>query len=142
MVRNLRMFYVGWFGIIIGATVLQFYLAGYGVFGFHGLNDFGPHFVVGDVIGIAILLGIGLAFAARVPWRLTIINIALFVLMFVQAVLAHTGVQVISALHVVNGILILGGTVNLVREAVSWARLQGGPAPASSPTPAQELVAR
>src|SRR5437016_104425 len=143
MVRYLRMFYVGWFGTIVVATVLQFYLAGYGVFGFNGLKDFGAHFIVGDLIGIAILLGIGLAFAARVPWRLTIINIALFVLMFVQAVLAHTGVQVISALHVVNGILILGGTVNLAREAISWARLQGSARPAAAAaTPVQELAAR
>ena len=122
MVRNLRMFYVGWIGIIIGATVLQFYLAGYGVFGFHGLNDFGAHFVVGDLIGIAILLGIGLAFAARMPWRITIINIVLFVLMFIQATLAHTGVQGVGALHVVNGVLIFLGTIYLTREAtkVVW----------------------
>ena len=111
MVRNFRMFYVAWFGIIVAATVLQFYLAGYGVFGFHGLNDFGPHFVVGDLIGIAILLGIGLAFAARMPWRVTIINIVLFVLMFIQATLAHTGVQGVGALHVVNGVLIFLGTM-------------------------------
>jgi len=116
------MFYVAWFGIIVGATVLQFYLAGYGVFGFHGLNDFGPHFVVGDLIGIAILLGIGLAFAARMPWRVTIINIVLFVLMFIQATLAHTGVQGVGALHVVNGVLIFLGTIYLTREAtkVVW----------------------
>src|SRR2546421_3364041 len=122
MVRNLRMFYVGWFGIIIGATVLQFYLAGYGVFGFHGLNDFGPHFVVGDLIGIAILLGIGLAFAARMPWRVTIINIVLFVLMFIQATLAHTGGQGGGALPVVNGGLVFLGTLYLTREAakVVW----------------------
>jgi len=116
------MFYVAWFGIIVAATVLQFYLAGYGVFGFHGLNDFGPHFVVGDLIGIAILLGIGLAFAARMPWRVTIINIVLFVLMFIQATLAHTGVQGVGALHVVNGVLIFLGTIYLTREAtkVVW----------------------
>jgi len=122
MVRNFRMFYVAWFGIIVAATVLQFYLAGYGVFGFHGLNDFGPHFVVGDLIGIAILLGIGLAFAARMPWRVTIINIVLFVLMFIQATLAHTGVQGVGALHVVNGVLIFLGTIYLAREAtkVVW----------------------
>ncbi|TMF70228.1 MAG: hypothetical protein E6I06_13050 [Chloroflexi bacterium] len=122
MVRNFRMFYVAWFGIIVAATVLQFYLAGYGVFGFHGLNDFGPHFVVGDLIGIAILLGIGLAFAARMPWRVTIINIVLFVLMFIQATLAHTGVQGVGALHVVNGVLIFLGTIYLTREAtkVVW----------------------
>ena len=122
MVRNFRMFYVAWFGIIVAATVLQFYLAGYGVFGFHGLNEFGPHFVVGDLIGIAILLGIGLAFAARMPWRVTIINIVLFVLIFIQATLAHTGVQGVGALHVVNGVLIFLGTIYLAREAtkVVW----------------------
>ena len=142
MGRYMRWIYAGWFGTIAVAIVLQFYLAGYAVFGFHGLNDFGPHLVVGDLIGIAILLGIGLAFAARVPWRMTIINIVLFVLMFIQALLAHTGVQVISALHVVNGILILGGTVNLAREATIWARLQSSRAPAPAASPAQELAAR
>jgi Family of unknown function (DUF6220) len=120
MVRNLRMFYVAWNGIIVGAIVLQFYLAGYGVFGFNGLKDFGAHLLVGDLIGLAILLGVGLAFAARVPWRVTIINIVLFVLMIVQATLAHTGVQGLSALHVVNGVLIFVGTLYLTREATKF----------------------
>src|SRR5438105_2337972 len=65
MSRYMRWIYAGWFATIAVAIVVQFYLAGYAVFGFHGLNDFGPHLVVGDLIGIAILLGIGLAFAAR-----------------------------------------------------------------------------
>lgn len=120
MARNLRIFYVGWNGIIVGAIVLQFYLAGYGVFGFNGLKDFGAHLLVGDLIGLAILLGVGLAFAARMPWRVTIINIVLFVLMFVQATLAHTGVQGVSALHVVNGVLIFIGTLYLTREAAKF----------------------
>jgi hypothetical protein len=122
MGQNLRWIYVGWFGIITGAIVLQFYLAGYGVFGSHGLNDFGAHFIVGDLIGIAILIGIGLAFAARVPWRLTIMNAGLVVLMIIQLVLAHTGIQVVSALHVVNGVIIFGGTIALIREATQFAR--------------------
>lgn len=117
MARYMRWFYVGWLGIMVGAIVLQFYLAGYGVFAFNGLTGFGPHFLVGDLIGIASLVGIGLAFAARVPWRLTAMNGAIFVLMVIQFLLAHTGVQVISALHVINGILILGVTFNLTREA-------------------------
>src|SRR2546425_4805278 len=117
MVRNLRMFYVGWIGIIVGATVLQFYLAGYGVFGFKGLNDFGAHFVVGDLIGIAILLGIGLSFAARMPWRVTITNIVLFFLMFVPATLAPTRIQGLSALHVGEGVLLFLGTNYLFRGA-------------------------
>jgi hypothetical protein len=117
MVRSMRWFYAGWLGIISAAIVLQFYLAGYGVFGFSGLNGFGAHLVVGDLIGIAILIGLGLAFAARVPWRITGINGALLALMVVQTALAHTGVQGISALHVVNGVLILGVNIYLTREA-------------------------
>src|SRR5256885_2231864 len=120
MVRYLRMFYVGWFGIIVVATVLQFYLAGYGVFGFNGVKDFGAHFIVGDLIGIAILLGIGLAFAARMPWRLTILSIVLLVLMFVQATLAHTGVRGLAALHAVEGVLVFVGVIYLVREAAKF----------------------
>lgn len=117
MVRYMRWIYFGWFGVVTVAIVLQLYLAGYGVFAFNGLNGFGAHFLVGDLIGIAMILGIGLAFAARVPWRITAINGGLVVLMIIQFVLAHTGVPVISALHVINGILILGGTANLTREA-------------------------
>jgi hypothetical protein len=128
MIRNLRWFYAGWFAFISAAIVLQLYLAGYGVFGFSGLNGFDAHFVVGDLIGIAILVGIGLAFAARVPWRMTRTNGGLFVLMVIQFFLAHTGVQGISALHVVNGVLIFGGTVFLTREAWKLASMEPGPA--------------
>ena len=122
MARSMRTVYAVWFALITAAIVVQFYLAGYAVFGFSGLNGFGPHLVVGDVIGIAILIGIGIAFAARVPWRITGINGAIFVLMFIQAVLAHTGVQIISALHVVNGLVIFGLTGYLTRQA--WMRVQ------------------
>jgi uncharacterized protein DUF6220 len=121
MIRNLRWFYVGWLGIIAGAIVLQFYLAGYGVFSFNGLNGFGAHFIVGDLIGIASLIGIGFAFAARVPWRITYINAGLFGLMVIQFVLAHTGIAVVSALHVINGIFIFGLTFYLVRETAKLA---------------------
>ena len=133
MARNMRRVYAVWFAIIVAAIVLQFYLAGYGVFGFSGLNGFVPHLVVGDLIGIAILIGIGLAFAARVPWRITGINGALFVLMFVQAVLAHTGIQLISALHVVNGLVIFGMAGYLTRQAWMLVQLERSSAPRQDP---------
>lgn len=138
MSRYLRWVYVGWLALVVGLMVVQFYLAGYAVFGFRVLADIGPHRIVGDLIGLASIVGIGLAFAARVPWRLTVINGVFFVLMVVQAALAYTGVQVISALHVVNGVLILGVTVYLFRGALAFAKLEGVPAatPAAS-APAQ-----
>lgn len=116
MVRYMRWAYRGWLVLIVAALVLQLYLAGYAVFAFSGVDPFHPHFLVGDLIGIAILIGVGLAFAARVPWRIRRINAGLFVLMIIQFVLAHTGIQALSALHVVNGVLIFGVTVYLTWE--------------------------
>ena len=131
-----RWLYVGWLGIIVAAIILQFYLAGYGVFGFNGLNGFGAHFVVGDLIGIASLIGIGIAFVTRQPRRVIGLNVLFTVLMIVQFFLAHTGVQVISALHVVNGLAILGVTGFLTRQAASHAmqnQKDAAPAPSSMP---------
>ena len=152
MTRNLRRVYAGWFAIVSAAIVFQLYLAGYAVFGFNGLNGwhegphahlppgFDAHFIVGDLIGIAILVGVGLAFAARVPWRITYINGGLLVLMVIQFLLAHTGVQVIGALHVVNGVLIFLLTLYLTSEAVKIVLRERASSPASpastSPAPA------
>ena len=117
MLRYLRLAYSGWLGLIVAAIVLQLYLAGYGVFAFNGLNGFGPHFLVGDLIGIAIIVSLGLAFAARVPRRLVAMNGLLLVLMIVQFLLAHTPFAALSALHVINGIGIFGLSGRLTWEA-------------------------
>lgn len=131
-----RWLYVGWLGIIVAAIVLQFYLAGYGVFGFSGVSGFGAHFVVGDLIGIASLIGIGIAFATRQPRRIIGFNVLFTALMIVQFFLAHTGVQAISALHVVNGVAILGVTGFLTRLAAMHAtQSEKEPAPAPSSMP-------
>ena len=130
MVRNLRWGYAGLFWVIMAAIVLQFFLAGWGVFAFDGLDEFLPHFIVGDLIGLAMLLGVGVAFAARVPWKTTGINAGLFLLMFLQAFLAHVPVRGIAALHVVNGILILGLAGWFTRRLTVMARSQVETTPA------------
>lgn len=122
MVGYLRWIYAGLFWVIAAALVVQFFLAGWGVFAFAGLPPFDPHRALGDLIGIAILLGIPLAFAARVPWRTTGINIGLFVLMFIQATLAFAPQRGIAALHVVNAVVIFGVTLFLTREVTMIAR--------------------
>src|SRR5260370_41051704 len=113
----LRRIYAGWLSLVGVPIVVQLYLAGSGVFAFNGLKAFDAHLVLGDVIGIAILISLGLAFAARVPRRLLTFNGALVVLMIIQFVLAHTGVQVISALHIVNGVVIMGGSGFMTAQA-------------------------
>ena len=127
MVRVMRRIYQGWFVLVSAALVVQLYLAGYGVFAFKGLGPFDAHRALGDLIGIAILLGIGGAFAARVPWRLTVLNIALFVLMLVQASLAYAGIQAVAAFHVVNGVLIFLGALYLTWEAVRLPMPESAP---------------
>jgi hypothetical protein len=127
MSRYFRWIYFGWLALTVAAIVLQFYLAGYGVFAFNGLPPFDPHRAVGDLIGIASLIGIALAFAARVPWRITGINALFFVLMVIQSTLAFAGVQAIAALHVVNGLLIFGVVAYLTREVYRHAKNQPAP---------------
>ena len=131
MVRNFRRAYAGLFWAIMVAIVLQFFLAGWGVFAFDGLDEFIPHFIVGDLIGLAILLGVPLAFAARVPWKTTGINAGLFLLMFLQAFLAHVPVRGIAALHVVNGLVILGVAGWFTRQLTEMARSEPAPTPAA-----------
>ncbi len=120
----LRRIYAGWLSLVAVLIVVQLYLAGYGVFAFNGLKGFDAHLVLGDVIGVAILISLGLAFAARAPRQILIFNGALVVLMIIQFVLAHTGVQVISALHIVNGVVIMGLSGFMTRQG--WMLAQGG----------------
>ena len=137
MVRYMRWVYPGLFWVITGAIVLQFFLAGWGVFAFDGLDAFLPHFIVGDLIGLAILLGVPIAFAARVPWKTTGINVGLFVLMVVQATLAHVPIRGLAARHVVNGLLILALTGWLTRSLTVLARSQPGTTAGGQPATAE-----
>ncbi|HUE68684.1 MAG TPA: DUF6220 domain-containing protein [Candidatus Acidoferrum sp.] len=130
MPRYFRWIYFGWLALTVATIVVQFYLAGYGVFAFNGLPPFDAHRAVGDLIGIFSLIGIALAFAARVPWRITGINALFFVLMVIQSGLAFAGVHAIAALHVVNGVLIFGVVAYLTRAAYGHAKQE---AAASAP---------
>lgn len=143
----MRWLYAAWCGLISAAIVLQLYLAGYGVFGFNGGSGFGAHVLFGDLIFLAILIGFGLSFAARVPGRprwpssaLTRINFALVVLMLIQVMLAWSGVRGISALHVVNGVLIFAVMLYLTREAWRVAKLEAVPAPVLQAAPSVNKV--
>src|SRR5260221_7432667 len=120
----LRRIHAGWVSLVAVLIVLQLYLAGYGVFAFNGLKSYDAHLLLGDVIGVAILISLGLAFAVRAPRRLLMFNGGLVVLMIIQFLLAHTGVQVISALHIVNGVLIMGVSGFMTGQA--WMLGRGG----------------
>jgi uncharacterized protein DUF6220 len=68
----------------------------------------GLHAVNGDLIGLTLLVMLGLSFASRYPWRTTISTGLLFVLLVAQLILAHTGIPVLSGLHGLNALVLIG----------------------------------
>jgi hypothetical protein len=105
--RAMRWAYVVFVWILLAAVVVQFFLAGLGVFG--GADGFQAHVALGYSLLFVTLLGLLLAFAARLPWG-TIGQMALLpVLVVLQSVfidLWHAGLPVVAALHPVNGLAI------------------------------------
>jgi hypothetical protein len=102
---------------------LQLYFIAAAVFTVAGANDnakdvyaafkngdsfFGLHAINGDLVGINLLIMLGLSFGSRYPWRTTIMTGVLFLLLVIQLVLAHTGIAVLSGLHGVNALVMVG----------------------------------
>ncbi|MDQ6917865.1 MAG: DUF6220 domain-containing protein [Candidatus Dormibacteraeota bacterium] len=102
---------------------LQLYFIAAAVFTVVGANDnakdiyaafkngdsfFGLHAINGDLVGINLLIMLGLSFGSRYPWRTTILTGVLFVLLVIQVLLAHTGIAVLSGLHGINALVMVG----------------------------------
>jgi hypothetical protein len=68
----------------------------------------GLHRDNGDLLGLTILIMVGCSFGARYPWRTTIATAVLFLLLVVQSILAYTGIPVLSGLHGVNALIMIG----------------------------------
>ena len=68
----------------------------------------GLHRDNGDLIGITVLVMLGCSFGARYPWRTTILTAVLFVLLVIQSILAYTGIPLLSGLHGVNALIMIG----------------------------------
>jgi hypothetical protein len=98
-------------------VVVQFALAGYGAFGsFQHHKNFGPHELLGSIIGIFTLLVLIAAAIARPSARTIYQAIILFVLAApVQPLLADAGKHHawVGALHALVGVIILGACFGL-----------------------------
>lgn len=68
----------------------------------------GLHAINGDLIALTILVMLICSFGARYPRQTKIMTGVLFVLIVIQSVLAHTGIAVISALHGINALVMVG----------------------------------
>ena len=112
--------YQGLAWLIFGASVLQFFLAGLGVFRAGGL---GPHRTVGDLLILAslvlLILAGALLFAgslARMWFGLAAVLFALTLLQyFLASDLLQDDARALSALHPVNGLLLVALSYTLAR---------------------------
>jgi Family of unknown function (DUF6220) len=68
----------------------------------------GLHRANGDLMALTILVMIGCSFGARYPWRTTILSAILFLLLIIQSILAYTGIPLLSGLHGVNALIMIG----------------------------------
>jgi hypothetical protein len=108
------------------ACVVQFYLAGRGVFGIHGdakladQSSFDPHRDLGDAIMVATLIAFVLAL---VIWdkRLVVATLVLAVLAIgVQQVTTDADDAWVAGMHALSGLAILGISGSLAHRA--WRR--------------------
>ena len=108
-------------GLFVAGAVVQFYLAGLGVFGTGAA--FGVHATVGTILAYAsivllVLAGV-LALGGGVARRSAGLAALLVVLMVVQYALVELfsgAVPALAALHPVNGLLVLGAALLLALE--------------------------
>src|ERR1700682_3342061 len=68
----------------------------------------GVHRLNGDLMALTILVMIGCSFGARYPWRTTILTAISFLLLIIHAILAYTGLPLISGLHGVKALILIG----------------------------------
>ncbi|GAC1326373.1 MAG: hypothetical protein NVSMB13_11160 [Mycobacteriales bacterium] len=115
--------------LYVVAVVVQFYLAGRGVFAASGAvaeaSSLEPHRLLGALLGLLSALVLVAAAFARPGRRLLLGALALFVLTVGQGFLAQFGSAspwLLGALHPVNGLLIVGVAVGLATGTRSTAR--------------------
>jgi hypothetical protein len=89
----------------------------------------GLHALNGDLTGLTVLVMLGLSFGARHPRRIKIMTGVLFALLVVQVVLAHTGIPLISALHGLNALVLVGLGGYLTGSTWAFGRTAGAAAP-------------
>ena len=135
MRRGLARAHQGLSFVVLTASVVQFFLAGLGLWGATAGQDlWGLHMMLGMLIVLSSLLIFILALVARPGRSVIMFSALLFALMVVQMFLAHAPWFYIAALHPVNGLLVLFVAHELARgrwSAVKPRARIDTPAPAA-----------
>jgi Family of unknown function (DUF6220) len=103
-VSQARVIYFGAAAIYLVGAVVQFFLAGLGVF---GASSYDAHRAFGLILVLVTLVLLVLSIVGRMPRTTIILTVVLLGLNVLQMVLANTDVGEIAALHPVNGVVIV-----------------------------------
>lgn len=129
-----RKAYRGIVFLLLALIAVQFFLAGWGVFGDQGKtgSDFDAHRALGDLLILLSLILLILAAVGRLGRPLLPMTAGLFVLMVIQSLLAGIGEdsQVVGAFHVLNALVLVGLVFHLfqaVRDGVPEGAAGGAP---------------
>ncbi|MGH3007427.1 MAG: DUF6220 domain-containing protein [Gaiellaceae bacterium] len=99
-----RVIYFGVAAVYLVGAVVQFFLAGLGVF---GASSYDAHRAFGLILVLVTLVLLVLSIVGRMPRTAIILTVVLLGLNVLQMVLANTDVGEIAALHPVNGVVIV-----------------------------------
>lgn len=120
----LRQAYFALAAITLALVVLQFFLAGLGLFG--ATSGFDAHRTVGFIASVPPLLMLVAALAGGLGRPAVIFGGGIFALMMVQAGLpqASDGAPVIAALHPVLALVVFMGSLQAVQHSAGGRRVQ------------------
>jgi hypothetical protein len=113
-VAQARVIYFGLAAIYLVVVVVQFFLAGLGVF---GATDFDAHRVVGFILGIGSIVLLLVAVIGRMPRSIALATVLLLGLNVLQIVLVNIDVEEIEALHLVNAVVIVFTAYELMQRS-------------------------
>ena len=102
-VSQARVVFYGFAVIYLLGVVVQFFLAGLGVF---GATSYDAHRALGFLLGLVAVVLLVLAVGAKLPRPLTGLALLLVLLSIVQIVLIQIDIEEIKALHLVNALAI------------------------------------
>ncbi len=125
MRQFMRQTYAVFTWMFFAAVIVQFFLAGLGVF--VSPEDFGIHAIFGSIILLVGILALLVSFAAGLPRRTIGLTALLPLLVIVQVALVEIGrvtTPVLAAFHVINALVIfsLSGYVALQARGVFASR--------------------
>jgi hypothetical protein len=102
-VSQARVVFYGFAVVYLVGVVVQFFLAGLGVF---GTTSYDAHRALGFILGLVAVVLLVLAIGAKLPRPLSGLALLLVLLSIAQIVLIQIDIGEVKALHIVNALAI------------------------------------